>query len=56
MTIIDDRVDGETRRVMVRAADPAALAALHHQPGGWQVLVPSLEDTFVAMVRSKLSY
>jgi ABC-2 type transport system ATP-binding protein len=56
LVILDDRLDGDTRRVMVRAADPAALAALHQAPDDWQVLIPSLEDTFVAMVRSKLSY
>ena len=49
--VLEDRRDEAGRTVMVRAADPALLAA-----DGWEVSVPSLEDIFVALVRRPMSY
>ena len=56
LTVVDDRFEGELRRVMVRAADPRAFAVLESSSGPWQVATPSLEDIFVAMVRKRMSY
>ncbi len=51
LVLVDDRLDGDTRTVLVRAEDPAALQALAAEAAGWEMGQPSLEDVFVALVR-----
>jgi ABC-2 type transport system ATP-binding protein len=55
LRVLEDRSDDQGRTVMV-SGEPAALEALEAAAPGWQVLVPSLEDAFVALVRRPIAY
>lgn len=55
-TIIDDRIEGDLRTVLVRATDVAVLDAMSVAAPAWDVTTPSLEDVFVALVRRPLAY
>lgn len=56
LSVIDDHTDAGRRTITVRAEDPTAFDALAHVPPGWQVVVPTLEDAFVALVHRPLVY
>jgi ABC-type multidrug transport system ATPase subunit len=51
ISILEERVDGDGRTLMIRAADAAALEAFVAAASGWEIGTPSLEDVFVALVR-----
>jgi ABC-2 type transport system ATP-binding protein len=56
LTVVEDRTEGETRTLLVRAADPAVLQALQAEAPAWEAARPSLEDVFVALVRRPVLY
>jgi ABC-2 type transport system ATP-binding protein len=55
LRVLDDRSDDEGRTLAV-GGDPHALAALADAAPGWELVVPSLEDVFVALVRKPIAY
>jgi ABC-2 type transport system ATP-binding protein len=56
LTIVDDHVEGGARTLTIRARDPALLELLPAAAPGWEIGAPSLEDTFVALVRRRMAY
>jgi ABC-2 type transport system ATP-binding protein len=55
VSVLEDRADDQGRTVVV-GGQPQALAALEADAPGWQVVTPSLEDVFVALVRRPIAY
>jgi ABC-2 type transport system ATP-binding protein len=55
LRVLDDRSDDEGRTVFV-GGDPVALSALADAAPGWELVVPSLEDVFIALVRKPIVY
>jgi len=55
LRVLEDRSDDRGRTVMV-SGEPEVLEALEATAPGWQVVVPSLEDAFVALVRRPITY
>jgi len=55
LRVLDDRSDDDGRTVFVGGA-PGALAALAEGAPGWELVVPSLEDVFIALVRKPIAY
>jgi ABC-2 type transport system ATP-binding protein len=53
--LLDDRSDDEGRTVFV-AGESSSLAALAESAPGWELIVPSLEDVFIALVRKPIAY
>jgi ABC-2 type transport system ATP-binding protein len=51
LSVVEDRHEGETRTLLVRAEDPDRWQALEAEAAGWEAGQPSLEDVFVGLVR-----
>jgi ABC-2 type transport system ATP-binding protein len=56
LVVVEDRLDGDVRTLLVRAESPERLQALAAEAGGWDIGQPSLEDVFVALVRRPIGY
>jgi ABC-2 type transport system ATP-binding protein len=56
VNVLEDRVEGDLRTIVVRVPDPALLPGIVGGAPGWDLSAPSLEEAFIAFVRGPMRY